>query len=139
MALPAGRRGVAPSQVDANGIIKDLFQCNLIWENASPTSSFAAQDVAVDLTQFRFVQIVINRTTSVSGSLTSAIIPITHGTSIVTPLNYFSTGNTQARTSRDATISDSKISFSIGMSGNVGASGSSSATAAIPIAIYGIK
>jgi len=60
-SLPGGTKGQVPvkqSSDDYDVAWEDMLP--LLWENASPTSSFAAQTVSLDLSKYKFVLIGIN-------------------------------------------------------------------------------
>ena len=100
----------------------------LIWENSSPTSSFSAQTVNLDLSPYMAIAIEINTTTS--GSV-QAIGLIMVGTSGVAFGRSGSSGTTYGR---GAAVTSAGVTFANGYSGSTAGSGY-----AIPRRIWGIR
>ena len=111
----------------------------LLWENASPTSDFAAQTITLDLSQIDFVKIIYKTmTTSVSDYIFEVSV-----NSSATIINFVNTAYSSVVqvSSRDLTINSNEIIF-----GDCANKQISSASAAatlnsriIPIKIYGVK
>ena len=120
--------------------IAAMKQKTLLWENAAPSSAFAAQTVALDLTDYDFVEIGLihaGQSGSQGGPVFSQVrIGETNPTKILAFLAawgiYIS--------SRNVTVTAAGVTFSEGYNnGNAGSSGSQDNSVAIPIVIYGIK
>ena len=107
----------------------------LLWTNASPSSSFAAQSVSVDLTECSMVIITMYQGTE-SGNLSAtwivpkgafAMLSIVNGASSIGTVSYF----------RQATVNDNSVSFGKGY--RCKETELEDNEYAIPAAIYGIK
>ena len=111
---------------------KWLGKCDLLWSNSSPTSSFASQNIAVDLSGYDFVTVVSRESTS-SAAETSATIRNVLG---VTGRIFMMANSRQFRAFE---ISSTGVTFNVGRSGAIGANASEDNSAAIPLYIYGVK
>ena len=97
---------------------------DLLWENASPTSSFAAQTLSIDLSGYK----------SVIGSFK-------HFTNDNTQRNYFIQKNGIAHIIQTPNVAASSTPYRTVSCDNQGITlnGGSNTSGAIPIAFYGIK
>jgi hypothetical protein len=102
----------------------------LLWTNNSPTSSFGAQSVSIDLSDYQGVDIVWRWSTSDTGMFRQSFDKDTSSM-------IFSMANT--RTYRELTVSDSGVTFTTGYYAAYNASAATSAYYAIPVKIYGVK
>lgn len=109
----------------AEHIVKDL-----LWTNTSPTSSFAAQTVPIDLSDYSSIEIVWRWSTSDAGVFKQEFDKNTSSM-------IYAIAN--RRTYRECTISDTGVQFTTGYYGDYNASTTTSAYYAIPVKIYGIK
>ena len=99
-----------------------------LWENASPTSAFAAQTISLDLSGYDAISIYYKNKTNGSAPQSTGVVPI--GDSVIL---YYMTSDALSQR-RTATISDSGVTFTTGYSGS-----SESTACAIPVIIYGYK
>lgn len=107
------------------------MKMDLLWTNPSPTSAFASQTVSLDLSDYDYVYIVVRVTTGEAhyGSF------------------FIKTGSTEellcvATTylrKRNATVSQSGITFDGGYNQASVSSWEANTSSAIPLRIYGIK
>lgn len=108
----------------------------LLWENASPTSAFAAQTVQLNLSSYDAVFIYYQNST-----------PKSYGSPIIlvgTPEYVFrfssNNGNNQRYFTRSATVTTSGVEFSACQYFQQGSSnGTAQNTDLVPVKIYGIK
>jgi len=103
----------------------------LLWTNSSPSSSFSAQTIPLDLTDFDAVKVFVCQDTTHTGS----------GVMVEAPRGYDGRALVMynARQYREFSWSDTGVSFNAGMNGAVGGNLSQSNTCAIPLKIYGIR
>lgn len=101
-----------------------------LWENNSPGSSFSAQTVSVDLTNYDAVLIVFNAVSTDTQTKASQIC-LKNGVKHI--LTTVMAGTTTIRT-RGVTVSDNGCVFTTGYEGSTSKTGS-----IIPYVIYGIK
>ena len=99
-----------------------------LWENASPTSTFYAQTVSLDLSGYDFVSVYYKNIPSGAAYFSSGIVPI--GDRIT--MQYVSTSGSMYH--RHGDVSESGISFSAGQ-----LNGEASNSAPVPLSIYGWK
>lgn len=100
----------------------------LVWTNPSPTSNYAAQTEAMDLSGYDAVAIVTRQAGNTDRvSWDFALI----GETIVTQVKNMTSGTIYGRS---AEVTSSGIVFGQGYSG-----GTAGATNAIPVKVYGIK
>ena len=105
---------------------------DLLWENVSPSSTFDAQTIALDLNGYAAVVIVLCFNTSAINSISYTKVPITaSGVSV----SCFSDTDTHARF-RMVSTTNTGITFGGGRHSN-GTDNNSGR--AIPYKIYGIK
>lgn len=116
----------------ANGKIPTPHAIDLLWQNPNPTASFAPQTVAVDLSGYTFVMVVI-RQSDTAGYEVSTIIPNVVWTSgrALTIANY--------RQLRAFQIVSTGVSFEDGQEGAPAGNVAVNNARAIPVFIYGIK
>lgn len=118
----------------------------LIWQNASPTSSFEPQDVTIqNLTDYDFVEIEIYQdSTHVTSNLqvTTQKLKVEHDNRITLNANVQVGNYYMYDYGREMTIdtTNNKITFAKGVKHQCNKDGSTDDnTCAIPKAIYGIK
>lgn len=99
-----------------------------LWENASPTSSFAAQTVGLNLAEYDAVSIYYKNKTNGSAFKSTGIVPV--GSSVL--LDYMTSDALSQR--RTATVSADGVTFDGGNSGST-----ASTACGIPLVIYGYK
>ena len=102
----------------------------LLWENASPTSSFAPQTIPLDLSECIMV-LVAGRENTSSNKRTMSLGEIGAKSQI------FIQGNN--RQIREFTCDNTGITFDLGYEGSIGTTITSNNTKAIPTTIYGLK
>lgn len=102
-----------------------------VWVNASPTSSFAAQTVSVDLSAYDLVAVYACESDSATGRCNMFIVQVGDSGNIEFIIN--------ARQCRRFDVASTGVTFGGGNSGPYNGAVSSSDTSAIPRAIYGIK
>lgn len=99
-----------------------------LWENASPTSTFYAQTVSLDLSGYDFVSVYYKNIPSGAAYFSSGIVPI--GDRIT--MQYVSTSGSMYH--RHGDVSESGIVFGAGQ-----LNGEASNSAPVPLIIYGWK
>lgn len=104
---------------------------DLLWENASPTATFSAQTVSLDLSGYHYVYVIVRATTG-EAHFGSHIVPV--GTS----QELLCVATTYLR-KRNATISTNGVTFDGGYNQSSINSWEASTASAIPYRIYGIK
>lgn len=122
-----GKAGTVILDADDVGAMSDW---ELVWVNASPTSSFAPQSIQLDLSSYDFVAIVFRWSSADSGTW----MPIVPVGGYLTASNFYN-----YRTIREEDIQPTHIQFYGGFKGQYNASASSDNTFAIPQKVYGIK
>lgn len=118
-------------------ILDRRLSMDLLWENASPTSAFAAQTVSVDLSKYDMIAVLTDHLTIAKKGVSASI------TTYHALYTYQSYGYQVRLGQRKFTASETGITFDAGWA----MKGSNSWTyesavnnsAAIPVAIYGIK
>lgn len=104
----------------------------LIWENQSPTSSFASQTTAMDLSDYDALLIVYRNSTT-SSVYTSMILPIGYSMRLLGSASYL-------MVYRDTTITEDGVKYGSGQSVRTyGSAPTADNTMMIPRTIYGIK
>ena len=116
----------AIKEVDAK--TSGLTRMTKLWENPSPTASFAAQEVTLSSDDYDFYICLFSEGTTTTSALKSAIS--IKGKGIV--LDTADSGYTFYRAG--SYVSDTKISFATGYREQT-----ANTSVCIPIAIYGIK
>ena len=121
----------------ADPVVKKLGNgFELLWTNPTPSSAFAAQTIALDLSKYKYVAIKCVYNNQVSGYLSENIQPVPSQTVQTGYCPFISSmGSTTDGTTRSISISTTGITFGIGV---VTTSGSTSANFCIPLKIYGI-
>lgn len=120
---------VTAEKLDPNIDLGGLSMVKL-WENASPTSEFAAQTVALDLSKYNAALIIYRRATTANEAY-SAFIRVGDSGSLFAMTNY--------RSDRTATVSRTGVVFNAGRQASLSESLSENNVASVPITIYGIK
>lgn len=110
------------SKVDAKGL-------TLLWTNESPTSSYGANSVPLNLTNYDAV-LIVGRASTTVGELSTHIV-LKNSTNHVIFMRTSSASTTLVRA---VSCNDSGVTFQGGVSGTT-----SSNTSMIPVNIYGIK
>ena len=120
------------------------FTMEKIWENASPTSAFAAQTIELDLSEYDEVEVWAYTGTGNTAAIFSKI-PVkesaVENTGLHYVYNYTSSSNTLSVRIRKCIVTVSGIEFATAYGKAAGTSGSSSSSTEyiIPFEIYGIK
>lgn len=114
-----------------------MAEWELLWENASPTSDFAAQTIQVDATSYDFYMIILKRAKDDSRNrIVEQIMPQGYGSLMVNL-------DSSAFAYRTVTVSTNPVGFSFEAGSKPQSYGSSSATThnelMIPLQIWGIK
>ena len=104
--------------------------CVKLWENSSPTSDFAAQDVNIDLSSYSLVVILFLFTKSDRWVVPPVIISPSSGQNT---FRANTTDNVNAPLSREGNITTAKVHF------NTGYYGGNNNAMMIPYQIWGIK
>jgi len=115
-----------------------MAEWDLLWENASPTSTFGTVDVGLTLVNYDAVYIIYRHSTSNTDLYSNIVIKGT-GTNVFQILTPNS--NNTAWLGRPITVTDTKVAFEICELRTQGTTGTTSTrdTYIIPILIYGIK
>ena len=116
----------------ASGIVKTGTKLIPLWTNSSPTSTFAAQNVSVDLSPYDWYAIEYRYSTTSTSILPLAMFEVNENRHLLSVAN-----NTSTRTGGRAltySIANQEISFEGGYY-----NGSAANTSTIPVVIYGIK
>ena len=139
-----GASGAATVVSSINGVTGDIVldadsvhaMCwDLLWENASPTSSFATQTVNIDLSDYTFVLVGIRWSTS--ADQISWQVCIVGETNKVTRCDAASSKVWVAR--RNIQVTASGVTFEDADQGNSTSDPSTNNGEVIPVSIYGIK
>ena len=101
-----------------------------IWENSSPSSNYAAQTEAMDLSGYTWVAIIATISTSGTAETTHLVRV---GSSVI--LSVPNLGSTQYFYKREASVASNGITFGTGYRNNTSTSGTNYC---IPIAVYGV-
>lgn len=113
-------------------------EIKLVWENASPSSSFAAQTVSIDLSGADFVIVEFSATTT--GSARPATIIANGKQGVLSWLANATAGYEILLMSRNATVSDTGIYFDKAYRKTISSTtATENNTSAIPTRIYAIK
>lgn len=140
---------MATNQNEYNQALQNLILMNRkkieiekVWENASPTSAFAVQDVSLDLNDYDFVRIRFNVSTT-STSYTMGLCAVDGTNALVSSLYntlYVLGGNRIGNCYRYVTVNKTKITFSNGLSkDSVDTNPITRTNMMIPVEIYGVK
>ncbi len=133
------------------GTMKMGITSTKVWENASPTSSFAAQTIALDLTEFDAV--IIKWETSSNSTYPvfqtvnpTDLIPVGGKKSCIAVMgsNFSTTSNAKNLCLRSVSVDTSGVKFYDGNENDVYNGGTAKFGAnrnylMVPLAIYGIK
>lgn len=106
---------------------------DILWTNPNPTSSFSAQTINIDLSNYAFIFIVSMTLGSREQKITSGLFPVIAGTLYM--LSSTTGGQTPMHVERMFTVNNTSIAFNGGMEGGV----SSNNNYMIPNTIYGVK
>ena len=120
----------AAEKEQARANIEAAWELQLLWENASPTSNFAAQTVSLDLSPYKLVLINFKWATD-DDARHFGIVKVGEKLSTCNIYNN--------RIVREATTSSTGISFAGGLQGSYSSNISSNNKYAIPTEIYGLK
>ena len=108
----------------------------LLWTNPSPTSSFAAQTLSIDVSNYSYLYFkVLNNTVSPYNTTFDIIEPI-----VKDKIQYLGTGSATTTwlgtglNTREYKVTDDGIAFSGGYN-----DGSAANNVGIPLEIYGVK
>lgn len=108
----------------------------LRWTNPNPDSTFLAQNVSVDLQNFKFALICFKEYTTQANFWTTLTAPVNDTATIHSTLRW--TGNTFIGLIRQATVAHNGIAFSDAYYNN-GTTMQVDNTALIPITVYGMQ
>lgn len=115
----------------------------VVWTNASPTSTFASQTIELDLSSYDEVEIyAYTSNSSVDCVIRKCIVSEAgSGTQLSVDVNYTSSSNTQVTRVRKITVSYTGIEFGKAYSKDAGTAGdtASSSSYIIPYEIRGIR
>lgn len=123
---------VEMSYGSGGGVTEQSMKTDFLWENPSPSSSFAAQTVSLDLTPYKYVIIVATATTSdVNGGF--AFGRVGDGIQYNIVLRNYNTSSTFAYVRRFE-VTTTGVTFETGIRDTTEGTGY-----AIPKAIYGVR
>lgn len=139
--------GVSSVNGESGAVVLDaedigaMEEWDLLWENASLSSAFAAQDITLNLSGYDFLMCVYAYATSTPTPRQSNIFPNTIGTSVTVQFISGVSAATAYVNIRSASISETGIHFSSSYrrSLNATAAPSEGSGQCIPVAVYGIK
>lgn len=137
-ALPIANGGTGKTTALEALLALGGIQIKKLWENASPTSSFAAQTVSLDLSGYDRVAITYIASTLLSDSysIDADVGKVTQMTALTSASNA-----SVVYVSRVATVTKTGINFDYGYGKSIYSTTAASPgnSNVIPIAIYGIK
>lgn len=110
------------------------IQVDTLWENASPTSSFAGQTVSVAYSGYSLLMVTFLRNTTATQKTTMVMLPVVDDYYDV--LMFHMSGTTYKTARRIAQITSAGIVFT---SGFVEGTSDAANNLVIPLVIYGIK
>ena len=120
-----------PTPADALRYLNRKSSMKLLWENASPGSTFDAQTISLDLSGYDFCEIFYHGVLNDTGYDTRRL-PVGYSVWMYVEWN--------ARYVRKATVRTTGVEFGAGYGANFGSSTVQEDTrSCIPLAIYGIK
>ena len=138
------------SGLEANNVkdaVDDLYEMaadgigkvDLLWTNSKPTSSFAAQTIALDLSEYSAVVVKMCQTTTAQSTpyCTREFIEVDSKSYYVTVpcTDYWRTVSySRSNAGRNVTVKPTGVTFAAGM-----LNGSNDNSWALPIEIYGVK
>ena len=102
----------------------------LLWENASPGSSFSKQNIGLDLTAYRFVDVESRESTNSNIRSIDRIVKGSTGRCYI-ELDY--------RNVRNAKVTNNGIEFEDGKKGANGTDVSTNNSCCMPVRIWGIR
>ena len=122
----------------AEQFANEKVSMELVWENASPSSDFAAQTIDLELVDAELVAIEFRTTT---GSTSRCYEFIRNGsTGALTRVVNVTNSTTMLAVTRNATVMETGVEFSVGYSKTVSATATTeSASRSIPTRIYAIR
>lgn len=118
-------------------LANDKMQLTLLWENASPSSSFQSQTVPLDLNTYKYV-IIEYAAYAPGGRIMCSICDVGYSSYLVSGYvadNYYKFNIM----SREIAVNTNGITFYVGYTGNVIDSGVEDNKYNVPIKIYGVK
>jgi hypothetical protein len=135
-------KNVAPpiddTDVPNKEYVDGKLSMELLWENASPTSSFLAQNVSLDLNSFDMVLVTTKYNT---GAYYVDMTLVKIGSQAI--IRQFASANAKSTTyaSRNVTVSKNSVNFTSGYAKSIAGTtaGTENNGVAIPVRIYGIK
>lgn len=86
----------------------------VVWTNASPASSFAAQDIIVDVSDAKSVEISYGFSTT-GGAAYKQVIDVGKSAYILCWYQVASSGDTMGQCNRSVYVYDNKITFTAGV------------------------
>lgn len=114
---------------------------DMIWQNASRTSSFAGQTIAVDTRPYDYLMVVCGYNTSLATSQSATHVWLrtigTGDTSACLTVDYITSSGVVTRPFRPITVNSDRTKITIG--GGCKNDGTSSDSNVIPYYIYGVK
>lgn len=127
--------GITPANLGLSGALTET----LLWENASPTSDFAAQTISLDLSEYDRIIILMKTEPNVSNYLNSIIEVGTYGWGQF--LVNIASAVALRLFARKITVNSDGVIFDKGYYKNVNSTSAatSSNSHVIPVKIYGIK
>ena len=118
--------------------LDDIGLADLLWTNASPTSSFATQTVQIDLTNYDAV-IIFSHSSNTGTVIAQNTIAIKGYTESFVMKHVAFSGTNVIVYTRNSYISEEGVQFSDATSQAQGGSSTTANTTLIPYKIYGIK
>ena len=116
----------------ASGIVKTGTKLVPLWTNSSPTSSFAAQSVSVDLSPYDWFAIEYRYSATSLSFMPLAMFEVDENPHLLSVAN--DTSNRTGGRGFTYSIANQAIAF-----GGASYNGSATNNSTVPIAIYGIK
>lgn len=114
------------------------YKTKVLWENSSPTSSFAAQNITLNSDEYDFYEIIFNQVTSVDYYMSSGIIPKGHGTRLTAM--FVANGGVGGRTRIVDYADDTTLAVQVGRLVSTGQTTiTNDNSACIPIAVLGYR
>lgn len=130
IAMQYGSGKYTAQQQGSGGGSAGGITMTLLWTNPSPTSSFAAQTVPLDLSSYDMVMVFCRQSTS-DGTLTSQMGPKSTDIRVINMYNN--------RFVRTYSWTDTGVAIGSALRANYNASLSTDNAYQIPMYIYGIK
>lgn len=134
-ALPGGTAGQVPVKQSADDydVAWEDIGWTKVWENASPTSAFAAQTASLDLSGYKELIIQFNHHIDTPGTVYSSYVFVGQSTRLFRADMY---GTTIYISWRQAGTSTAGVVFANGQEGSQSTALASSSNICVPIAIY---